>query len=128
MNASRQAPTEPPSLARRLVPDAAVLAADPQALREVLVDGVVGRLEAEHEDRERPVAGAGLQRLELVDQAAVRGVQARLGERADRFGAARERVEAHRARGAVLGPRLDPHPRARDHAERALGAQQHPVR
>ena len=68
--------------------------------REVGVDRMVGRLEAEHEHRVRPVARAGLQRLELVDQPAVRRVQAGLRERAHRLGAARGTSAKRTAREA----------------------------
>ena len=78
MNASRQAPTPPPPpRARRRVGDAAVLAAQLQPAAQRVVDGVVGRLEAEDEHGARPVAGAAALRLERVDQAHVGRVQAR---------------------------------------------------
>ena len=91
------------------------------------VDRVVGGLEAKRQQRATPVARADLRRLERVDEPAVRGLELGLGERADGLGAAEERVEAHRAPGAVDRPRPDPDPRLGDDAEDPLRAEQHPV-
>ena len=63
-----------------------------------------------------------------VEQAAVGGVQARLGDLAHRPGGGEEVVELDPAGGLELGPRPHPHPGLGDHAEDPLGADQHPVR
>ena len=124
--ASRHAPA-PSRRRRRLVGLAAVRAAELERARELVLDGVVGGLEAEHEHRALAVAGAGLRRLERVDEPAVGGPQAGLDERAHRLGAGQERREAHRAPGAVRRARLHAHPRLGDDAEGPLRAEQHPV-
>ena len=66
-------------------------------------------------------------RLLGLEQAAVRGRQARLHELAQRVEAVREAGERHGRRAALLGPRAHPHPRLRDDRERALRAEQHAV-
>ncbi len=68
--------------AARLGHDAAVLGADLERPRERVVDRMVGRLEAEHEQRVAAVAGHRHRRLARVDQAAVGRVEPGLRERA----------------------------------------------
>ena len=66
----------------RLVPCPAVLARTARAPRAIRSStGVVGRLEAEHEQRARAVAGARQRRLARVDQPAVGRLQPRLRRR-----------------------------------------------
>ena len=92
------------SAGRGLVGLAAVRAAQLERAREVVADVVVGGLEAEHEHRALAVAGAGLLRLERVDQPAVGGAQAGLHDRPHRLGAGQEGGEAHRrARPGATG-------------------------
>ena len=108
MNASRQAPAEPPPSPRRLVPTPPCSRQIRRPCARSSVDGVVGRLEAEHEHRERAVAGAGLQRLELVDQTAVRGVEARTARARARpprrAGTCRSAPRARRGAPDAAGP------------------------
>ena len=59
-------------------------------------------------------------RLLRVEDAAVRGVEAGLGDRSDGAGSREEVRELHRAAGAEARPVLEPHPRLGDHAENAF--------
>ena len=89
---------------RRLVGLAAVRAAELERALELVLDGVVGGLEAEHEHRALAVAGAGLRRLERVDEPAVGGPQPGLDDRAHRLGAGEEATRsAPRARRGATG-------------------------
>ena len=131
-NASRQLPTASP-LAEPLASRSAPLPRPPwspqqlERRRHRALDVVVGRLEPEHEQRVRAVAGAGHLGLAGVDQAAVRRVQPGLRQRPDRLRPGRELGEPDRGRGATGRARADPHPRLGDHPERAFRADQHPV-
>ena len=95
--------------------------------RNGLLDGMVGGLEAEHEQRVTAVAGERERSFAGVEQAAVGGVKAGLGDGAHAFGGVEEALEAHAGGGAVDGARLDAHPRVGDHPERAFGAGEHAV-
>src|SRR3954452_16397535 len=88
---------------------------------------MVGGLEAEHQ--QRPFARcAGDRGLGLVEQPAVRGLEAGLRQLAHRPRTGGEVAEMHaRARAEARRP-LDADPRLGDHTEDALGADQHPVR
>ncbi len=123
----RLAPRGDRATLARLVGLAAVRAADLQRPLQAVADVVVGRLEAEHEQRVLAVAGARLLRLERIDEPAVRRMQPGLRHRTHRVGAAQEVAEAHRPRRAMRGLGLHPHPRLGDHAEDALAAEQHAV-
>ena len=92
------------------------------------VDRVVGGLEAEDQQVRAAVAGAGQLRLGGVEQAAVGGMQAGLGDLADRPRGRDGSRRTRPRRGLELGPRAHPHPGLGDHAEDPLGADQHPVR
>ncbi len=89
--------------------------------------GMIRRLEPEHEQR-AVLRSAGEGRLARVEQAAVRRVEAALPERADSLGTLREVPERDSGRRLVGRAVLQAHPRLRDHAEDALGADQHPIR
>ena len=106
---------------------AAVLARRVERDPHRLVDRVVGGLEAEHEQRLARRPGVGERRLGGVEQAAVGRVEARLRDLAHRGGAGREVVERDAARRLPARALLEPHPGLGDHAEDALGADQHPV-
>ncbi len=88
---------------------------------------MVGRLESEHQDGRLAVARPGQAGLAGVEQPAVGGLQARLGQRAHRRGALGEAREPQRGRGPEARPGPDPHPGLGDHAEDPLGADQHAV-
>ena len=91
------------------------------------LERVVRGLEAQHE--QRPALGGGLRerRLARVEQAAVRGVQAGLGERPHRAGARLEGVEQHAPGLLEAGRRLHAHPGLGDHPEDPLGPDQEAV-
>ena len=111
--ASRQAPARAVAAASaRLVGHAAVLAADRERTLEPVVD-LRRSVDSKPSTSTacEPSPAPALARLELVEQPAVRGLQAGLRDRAHGLGAVQEAVEAHGAPGAVLGPRLHAHPR-----------------
>ena len=128
-NASRHAPTDAAAPRPRLVPHAAVLA---RRSAGRCARSVVDRRGRSTRSRARAARTCRRRRpsarLARVDQPAVRRVQARTARARARPRRPRANVSKRtRARGAVLGPRLHAHPRLGDHAERALGAEQHPV-
>ena len=125
--ASRHAAAPVAGAGRGLVGLAAVRAAQLERARELVLDVVIGGLEAEHEDGPLAVAGIGLLRFQRVDEPAVGGPQAGLDNGAYRLGTGQEGGEAHRAPSAVRRARLHAHPRLGDDAEDPLRAQQHPV-
>jgi hypothetical protein len=92
-----------------------------------ILDWVVGRLEAEHEQGVGAIAGHRQAGLAGVEQAAVGRVQPGLGQSAHALSAGKETVEANARRAPVGGSRLHTHPGIDDHAERALRACEHPV-
>ena len=123
----RLAPGAGARAGRRLVGLAAVRAAELERARELVLDGMVGGLEAEHEHGALAVARPALRGLQRVDEPAVGGPQTGLDHRAHRVGAGEERGEAHRAPRPVRRARLHAHPRLGDDAEDPLRAEQHPV-
>ena len=106
----------------------AVIAAALERRRHRGLDVVVGRLEPEHEQRVRAVAGAGhlrLARRRSAGSSSGTGPDcdsARTASAPAANSANRTAAEARRGRA-----RPDPDPRLGDHAERPLGADQHPV-
>jgi hypothetical protein len=74
-----------------------VRAAELERARELVLDRMVGRLEAEHEHGAVACASAAVRGLQRVDEPAVRGPQAGLDHGAHGVGAAQEAGEAHRA-------------------------------
>src|SRR5438309_2249041 len=92
-----------------------------------LLDGMIGRLEAEHQHGARAVPCRGEPRLALVEQAAVGWVESGLRDLPHALGAQLEASEADAGRAPVLGSRLNAHPRLGDDAERSLRAGEHPV-
>ena len=85
------------------------------------VEGVVGGLEPEQEQR-RPVGDAGRRgRLQGVEEAAVGREEAGLGDGPYRLGAGGERREVHTGRRLEPDAVLHPHPRLGDDAKGALG-------
>ena len=89
---------------------------------------MVGRFEGEHQ---QPAAdrGAGVQeRLGRIQQPAVRRVEPGLRDRPRRGDRGRPVVERHRRRDLPARAVLQPHPRLGDDAERALRAEEQPVR
>src|SRR6202011_2997445 len=84
------------------------------------IDRVVARLEGQHQDRRPPVTRSGIVSFLRVEDTAVRGVEAGLGDRSDGAGSREEVRELHRAPGAEARPVLQPHPRLGDHAENAF--------
>ena len=91
------------------------------------LDRMVGGFEVQHQEVEGAVARAGDLGLVAVHQAAVRGIEPGLGDRAHGGDRVLEGGEAHRAGGPVGGPVLKPHPGFGDDAEGALGADQQAV-
>src|SRR4029077_16074952 len=83
---------------------AAVLGADRERSVDRLLDGMVGGLEAQHEQRVRSVAGHRHRRLARVDQPAVGGIQSGLADRANALRPAREARESHAAGTTVNRP------------------------
>ena len=87
---------------------------------------MVRGLEAEDDDGG---VGAGVdQCLDGVEEPAVRRVEPGLGQGAHRAYAVLVVGERHGRRGPPPRPVLQAHPCLRDHAERPLGAEEHPVR
>src|SRR5215213_1155189 len=113
-------------IAALLAPPAAGLLAERDRLGHLRAD-LATALEAQ--DEQRLAAGRGVRerRLAGVEQAAVGREEARLGERPHRLGALLEAVEQHRGRLLEARRLLHAHPGLGDHAEDALGADQHPV-
>ena len=105
-----------------------VLAADLERAGEPGLELVVGRLEAEHEDRARAVAAAGEERLVVVEQPAVARVQAGLGHESGGLRGVLEAREVHRGAGPERGAALEAHPGLGDDAERSLRAAEEAVR
>ncbi len=104
-----------------------MLGADCQRAGHRLPHGMVGGLEAEHQQRRGAVAGHRHARFARVYQTAVGRRQTRLAECAHTLGTVEEALEAHARRGAVGRPRLHADPRLGDDAEDALRAGEHPV-
>ena len=123
--ASRQAPSDSPRRSRCL---AAVVAAQLERPRHPGVDRVVGRLEAEHQQRAAVRGGAGQRRLAGVEQPAVRRVEAATGRaRAPPPRPRSKPSNSTAAESLKRGRLLHAHPGLGDHAEDPLGADQHPV-
>ena len=76
----------------------------------------------------RPVTASGHQRLVVAEQAAVGRIEPRLRELPGRLHSIAEVGEKHRGARPELRPRLHPHPRLGDHAQRAFGAAEQPLR
>src|SRR3954447_5406475 len=106
---------------------AAVCPADLERALDPGVERMVGRLEAEHEQRLAGRRRSGEARLARVEQAAVRRPQAGLHDLARRPGAGLERVEQHARARAELRTPLHPHPGLRHDPERPLGAEEEAV-
>ncbi len=115
-------------LAALLARHAAVVGAQLEGARHPGLDRVARRLEAEHQQGLPVRRGAGEGGFAGVEQAAVGGVEARLGQRPHRLRPLLEAVEQQRGRLLEAGRLLHTHPGLGDHAEDALGADQHPVR
>ena len=107
--------------------DAAVAGGQLDRVGQIAVDRDAGGLEAQHEHALLAVARAGELRLALVEDAAVRGPQARLRDLAQGVQRGEQVVEHDARRRALRRARAHAHPRLGDHAERALGAEQQPV-
>jgi hypothetical protein len=105
----------------------AVLPGDLERDAHRLVDRMVRRLEAEHQQGLAGGAGVGERRLAGIEQTAVRRMQAGLRQFAHRPRARREVGEGDSARRLPARALLQPDPSFGDHPERALGADQHPV-
>jgi hypothetical protein len=110
------------------VPLPAVPSRYPQRRLQPAGDRMVSRLEAQHEQRAGSVRAGGERRLGRVEQPARRGIQSRSGDLPHGVSAGAEGREADGGGGAVGGRPLDAQPGPGDHAEDALGTQQHPVR
>ena len=80
----------------------------------------VGGLEAQHEDRVRPVATSRQQRLLMAEQAAIGRMKPGLRYLPGGVHGVAKASRTHRGAGPQPRPRLNPHPRLGDHAERAL--------
>ena len=104
-----------------------MLRADLERALQRVIDAVVGRLEAEHQQRMLAVSRHRQPRLAPIDEPAVGRVQSRLAYRAHAIRAVGEARKADSHRATVGRPWLNADPRLRDHAERALRARQHPV-
>src|SRR5712664_1249924 len=88
---------------------------------------MVAGFKAEHHDRDAPVGGAGVECLLRVKDAAVRWIEAGLCDGAHCARRTEERMETNRCAGAEFRTWLQPHPGARNHAERSFRADEHAV-
>ena len=133
-----QSVTQVPAAQERSPPDrgwfavpaaylAAMAAADLQRPGQPRPQLVVCRLEAEHENRTRAVTASGHQRLVVAEQAAVGRIEPRLRKLPGRLHSIAEVGKKHRGARPELRPRLHPHPRLGDHAQRAFGAAEQPL-
>ena len=89
---------------------------------------VVGRLEGQHHDGDRTICRAGVVGLGRIEDAAVRGIEAGLRDRAHGAGCGKEILETHRAAVAEFRAVLQAHPRLCDDAENSFRADHHAVR
>jgi hypothetical protein len=96
--------------------------------RDPRPERVVGGFEREEQQRFAGIVGPRQPGLDRIEEPAVRGVQAGLGDGARGVDCAFERAEARRRRCAERRPVLQAHPRLGDHSEDALGAEQRAVR
>ena len=104
------------------------IAANLQRAKHPGLEGVVGRLEGQHQHGLFVLPWNIGERLARFEQPAVGGIEPSLGDVAHRFGARIELPEAHAGRGAECRLLAQPHPRFGDDAEDAFGADEHTVR
>jgi hypothetical protein len=134
-----QAVTQVPATQERSPPDrgrvalsamhlAAMAAADLQRPGQPRPQLVICRLKAEHEHRTRPVTASRQQCLVVAEQAAIGRIKPGLREFPGRLYRIGEVGEGHRGARPEPRPRLHAHPRLGDHAQRAFGAAEQPVR
>src|SRR6516165_9548679 len=88
---------------------------------------MVARLERQHHDRDTAISSTSVVGLGRIEDAAVRRIEAGLGDGTDRACGFKQARKAHRGASAEFRARLQAHPGARDHAQNALRADEEPV-